>query len=106
MNTETQRVDVLAVMAYAVATYKRLNREARSSEDYRLDIEDAESALAAVADLIEAASLRVDYVNRSWYVQHPSGAAWSNVGHGSEREARAEADEALRTALARVGGAA
>ncbi|PJL51462.1 hypothetical protein B9Y74_05555 [Stenotrophomonas maltophilia] len=50
----TTSVDVLAVMDSAIETYMRLNREARSEEDHLLDIEDAQAARAAVAELIEA----------------------------------------------------
>ena len=60
---------------------------------------------AAVAELIEAAGLRVDWTNGTWYVLTADGAAFTNVGHATEREAQAEAAEALRAALAAVGGA-
>jgi len=85
MSTEAQKVDVLAELRRQGVTGK---------------------VIKAVADLIEAAGLRVDYINRSWYVLHAGGAAWSSVGHASEIDARTEAAEALREALARVGGAA
>lgn len=53
-DNKTLAVDVLAVMANAIETYTRLNREARSEEDHLLDIEDAQAARAEVAELIEA----------------------------------------------------
>jgi len=55
-------VDVLAVMDYAAQTFRRLN--AASPEDHRLDIEDAEQARAAVAELASASkalSLATEY---------------------------------------------
>ena len=83
MSTETQKVDVLAVMAYAVETFRKLNREAACSEDHVLDIEDAENARAAVAELIGAArEVEVDA---------------ASLGMTAKR---------LSAALARVGGAA
>jgi len=95
MSAETQKVDVLAVMG-------RVAEFGVSAPEWHA----MPAARAAVAELIEAAGLRVDYINRSWYVLHAGGAAWSSVGHASEIDARMEAAEALREALARVGGAA
>ena len=45
-------IDVLAVMAHATATFKSLNKKARCPQDYVLDIEDSEAAIAAFAELI------------------------------------------------------
>lgn len=59
MNTEI-KVDVLAVMDYAAETFRRLNKA--SPEDHRLDIEDAEQARLAVAELVEALKASDEWV--------------------------------------------
>ncbi|TIE21029.1 hypothetical protein DI041_03850 [Stenotrophomonas maltophilia] len=61
-DNKTLAVDVLAVMDSAIETYMSLNREARSEEDHLLDIEDAQAARAAVAELIQIAMEFSDYV--------------------------------------------
>ncbi|PKH97596.1 hypothetical protein CXG43_01830 [Stenotrophomonas sp. Bg11-02] len=79
-------------MAHATATFKDLNKKARCPEDYVLDIEDSESAIVAVAELIEAA-------NR---------AAIASVRGDDNRPGtirNTDLDE-LRAALARVKGGA
>lgn len=81
-------VDVLAVMANAIETYTRLNREAMSEEDHILDIEDAQAALAALAELIEA-------VEDEKYKSGPQFTC----------EEWLESSRRVRNALARVKGA-
>ncbi|WP_423176273.1 MULTISPECIES: hypothetical protein [unclassified Stenotrophomonas maltophilia group] len=67
----TTSVDVLSVMANAIETYTRLNREARSEEDHLLDIEDSQAARAAVAELIESCDhLKRDATNEQWAAFH------------------------------------
>lgn len=86
-------VDVLAVMANAIETYTRLNREARSEEDHLLDIEDAQAARAAVAELIEALGGLEQ--------------AYCRAGSPLSRDERMEDRKRLiaaRAALARVNG--
>ena len=62
-------------------------------------------ARAAVAELIEAAGLRVMWINGSYYVVHADGkTAFSNIPQTAEG-ADAERAEAIRAALARCKGA-
>lgn len=79
-------VDVLEVMVHATATFKDLNKKARCPEDYVLDIEDSESAIAAVAELIEAADQAHEFL--------------------CEKSPATATAYRLRKALARVRGAA
>lgn len=103
MNTQQKAVDVLAIMTYAVDTFKRLNREAASVEDHVLDIEDAENALAAVAELIAAdhehdaadAEIRRAIGSHGLYSEEHMDAARCAIPVRRRRAA----------ALARVGGA-
>lgn len=53
-----------------------------------------------LAELVEAAGLRVDWCNGTWYVYTADGAAFTNRGHADESGARAEAAGAMRAALA------
>jgi hypothetical protein len=101
MSAETQKVDVLAVMRHSVSA---LHGAADKGAVPRRYADSLHEAKEAVACLIEAASLRVEWINGTWYVLIGGGTALTNVGHASEASARREADEALRAALARVGG--
>lgn len=94
MATETQKVDVLAVLNTAANDW---------SDSSASKARAADAAHDAVSDLIEAASLRIESVNRSWYVVHPDGVAFSGAGHATEAEARKEGKEALNNALERIG---
>ena len=89
MNTEI-KVDVLAVMDYAAETFRRLNKA--SPEDHRLDIEDAEQARLAVAELVEAARKVIDAAAMDPRITDTS-ATWM-------------AADKMRAALAKFEGAA
>ena len=89
-------VDVLAVMDSASLSLANAG-DARSAIK-------ANQARAAVAELIEAAGLRVMWINGSYYVVHADGkTAFSNIPQTAEG-ADAERAEAIRAALARCKG--
>lgn len=89
-------VDVLAELDDAI--------ELRSEDGYSR-IGTLRQARAAVAELIEAAQYRVEWVNGSWYAVTSDGSALSNVPR-DEAGARAEIAEALAAALAACRGQA
>ena len=64
---------------------------------------DIREARTAVAELIESAGCRAEWVNGSWYAVNASGHALSNVAR-SEAGALNEVAENLAAALANVNG--
>ncbi|MBS0200490.1 MAG: hypothetical protein JSR70_08575 [Proteobacteria bacterium] len=102
-------VDVLAVMDAEIASLPEMAALAGIrgvSCDAIEAVARLTEARAAVAELIEMSQLRVEWINGSWYVLSKDGGALSNRPQRTEEEARTEAEEALRDALARVRGEA
>lgn len=93
MSTEPVKVEIVLAGAASHA-------EATGAAELALQVMQVRDAFI---ELVEAAGLRVDWINGKWYVLNAEGAAFSNRGHSTEQAARAEASDALRAALAGVG---
>lgn len=72
MQQVAKAVDVVAVMTYSVDTFKRLNAEASSCEDFALDIEDSQAALDVVSRILAAGG--------AWLRANDAGASTRELG--------------------------
>lgn len=92
------KVDIAGTIR-TLATLVRLHEGNLDAEVNAL-LERADACALSAEALIEAAGLRVDWTNGTWYVLIADGTAYSNIGHATESAARQEAAEALASALA------
>ena len=103
MTAPVELLPSLARMAsQALAFRESSGRKGEAAKDAQHS--DDVAVLAAVAELMEAAQMRIEWVNGSWYAVTHDGAAISNTANAEATGAQAEIDAAMKSALAKCGG--